>query len=40
MAGPADRFEVFISYNRRDTGATDQLAAGLRDRGVSVFLDR
>lgn len=37
---PVASADVFISYNRRDTGATDTLANALRERGLSIFLDR
>lgn len=35
-----DKFEVFVSYSRRDTMAVDALATGLSSRGFEVLIDR
>jgi WD40 repeat protein len=37
---PPDAYQVFISYSRRDTDGAEQIGLGLRERGLSVFLDR
>jgi hypothetical protein len=33
-------YDVFLSYNWRDHGATESIAQALRHRGLKVFLDR
>lgn len=33
-------YDVFLSYNNRDHAAVEAIAAGLREQGISVFLDR
>ncbi len=40
MTTTAPSSDVFISYNRRDTSAAEQIARALTERGLSVFLDR
>lgn len=40
MQASAVGIDVFLSYNRRDTGPVEVVAAALRDRGLAVFLDR
>ena len=39
-AAPPDATDVFISYNRRDSGPAEHIAGFLRDAGLRVFFDR
>jgi len=34
------RYDMFLSYNSRDSGAVGQIAAALKQKGIQSFLDR
>ena len=40
MVEGSTRHDVFLSYNWRDHGPVEELAHALRERGLTVFLDR
>src|SRR5262245_47678362 len=40
MSMPPRSYDVFFSYNSQDHAAVQVVARALRDRGLTVFLDR